>query len=155
VDWIVIEGVKPWDGRYEFDLDESVDTLTLREWGWIKKLSGYLPTTWDEGLVGADAELIGTLAVIALCRHGKIDKREVPDVFERLVDSPYYTAVRLVLGKRTAEGDAGPPEPSSSGNGSSSGPGSPTSSETSPPIPTASGIPGSGSLTSGPPTSVK
>ena len=152
MDHIVIDGSNPWRGRYEFDLAESVETLTLSEWGWIKKLGGYLPATIGEGLAGADAELIGTLAVIALCRNGKIDKRDVPDVFERLVDSP-YTAVTIEFGDVSPEkGDAGPPA-SANRNGTTSGPGSPTSSETSPPHPPVSGSPSSDTSPSVPATS--
>ena len=29
--WITLTGVKPYDGRYELDLDEQ--PLTMREWG--------------------------------------------------------------------------------------------------------------------------
>jgi hypothetical protein len=48
MDTIVISGVKPYDGRYEFELG---DELTTREWGWIKRLSGYLPSTLDDQLI--------------------------------------------------------------------------------------------------------
>ena len=40
-------GVPPYDGRYDFDLEGR--ELTTREWGWIKRLSGYLPLTIEEG----------------------------------------------------------------------------------------------------------
>ena len=146
MDYIVIEGTSPWQGRYEFDLAESVDTFTIREWGWIKKLSGYLPVNVGEGLGGADAELIGTLAVIALERNGQIDKRNVPDTFERLIDSP-YTAVRIEFGD-VEEGDARPPETKPSENGTTSGPDSQTTSVTLPPTPQASGSPPSATSTS-------
>ena len=46
MDWLTIKGVPPWDGRYEFDLEDR--ELTTREWGWIKRWSGYLPLTVAE-----------------------------------------------------------------------------------------------------------
>ena len=67
MDYIVIEGVRPYDGRYEFDLEGR--ELTTREWGWIKRLSGYLPLTIEEGLT--DPELITVFACIALRRAGQ------------------------------------------------------------------------------------
>ena len=41
MDYLTIEGVAPYDGRYEFDLRDR--PFTVREWGWIKRHSGYLP----------------------------------------------------------------------------------------------------------------
>ena len=93
MDWLTISGVKPWDGRYEFDV--AGQELTTREWGWIKRLSGYLPLTIDEGFDGADPELFATFAAIALHRAGKVDAREVPAVFERLQDAPFGATIRL------------------------------------------------------------
>jgi hypothetical protein len=144
---IVIDGSSPWKGRYEFDLTETEQPLTYREWGWIKKLSGYLPTTYWDGLEGVDAELVATLAVLALCRHGKIDKREVPDVFERIIDLP-FTAISVEFDQPAQEdGDAGPPPSDAKpvSNGSTSGPGSPTSSGDSTGPPAPSGTPASAS----------
>ena len=74
MDYIVVEGVRPYDGRYEFDL--AGQELTTREWGWIKRLSGYLPLTVEEGL--SDPELIVVFAVIALRRAGKVEPKDVP-----------------------------------------------------------------------------
>ena len=43
--WITLTGFKPYDGRYEFDLDGN--EFTAREWGWLKRLAGYMPmTSW-------------------------------------------------------------------------------------------------------------
>ena len=63
MDWIVIDGAPPYDGRYMFDL--AGQELTTREWGWIKRLSGYLPLTLDEGFKGGDPELLDQDHLIA------------------------------------------------------------------------------------------
>src|SRR4029077_12161900 len=121
MDWVVIEGVKPYDGRYEFDLIGSEPTT--REWGWIKRLSGYMPATITEGFEGADPELFSVFAVIALRRAGRIETREVQHVFDRLADAPFPAAIRLETDQpdEPEEDDAGPPASSSSRNGASSG----------------------------------
>jgi hypothetical protein len=128
MDWVVIEGVKPYDGRYEFDLAASEPTT--REWGWIKRLSGYMPATVTDGFEGADPELFSVFAVIALRRAGKIEAREVNQVFDRFADAPFATSIRLETDQPDArEGDAGPPVGSSSSSGTFSGPAGRTSSD--------------------------
>jgi hypothetical protein len=129
VDYIVIDNVAPYEGRWEFDLDNR--ELTTREWGWIKRLAGYLPLTIEEGL--ADPELVVVFACIALRRAGKVEVREVPAVFEQLSDAPFGSSVTMEtdVKEEEAEGDAGPPPSSSTGNDATSGDGSKTSSETS------------------------
>jgi hypothetical protein len=144
MDWVVIEGVKPYDGRYEFDLAASEPTT--REWGWIKRLSGYMPATITDGFEGADPELFSVFAVIALRRAGKIEAREVQQVFERIVDAPFSSSIRLETDQpdQAVEDDAGPPAGSSSSNGTSSGPDTRTSSDPSEtPSPSGSGTPDS------------
>ena len=90
------------DGRYEFDLAEYVETSRLREWGWIKKLSGYLPVTIGDGLDGADAELIGRLAVDRACSAtGRSTSGRSPTCSNAWCDSP-YTAVTIEF-ERTAD----------------------------------------------------
>jgi hypothetical protein len=93
VDWIVIDGVRPYDGRFEFDI--AGQEFTTREWGWIKRLSGYLPLTIEQGFSDGDAELFCAFAVVAMHRAGTIDRRDVPDVFERLADAPFGSTVTL------------------------------------------------------------
>ena len=141
MDTIVITGVPPWDGRYPFDIADNEPTT--REWGWIKRFSGYLPTTIEDGLKGADPELICAFAVIALRRAGKATNEDVPGLYERLADAPFGAAVQLETDSTDSEGDVGPPAGSSDGSSSSSGTDSTRSSETSPEIPPISGIPGS------------
>ena len=86
MDYIHIEGVPPYDGRYEFDLRDGA--FTVREWGWIKRHSGYLPLTLWDGLQGSDAELLAVMALIAMVRAGKVDRDDVPDVWERFAGRP-------------------------------------------------------------------
>ena len=133
MDWLVIDGVKPWDGRYEFDL---TDGFTTREWGWVKRYSGYMPLTVDEGFAGGDPELFATFAAIALRRAG-IEAEDVEDVYDRFADAPFGSAIRLE--GDPVEADAGPPPPSSNGNTDSSGAASTTSSD-----PSTATLPGSG-----------
>jgi hypothetical protein len=151
VNYVVIDGVKPWDGRYEFDLDEA--ELTTREWGWVKRLSGYLPLTIEDGLAGADPELICAFAAIALRRAGRIRVDEVTATFERFADAPFGASIRLE-GDEPEETDAGPPAESSPSSSSISGDGSPTSSGSSAPGPKPSGTPASATSGSAPIRSV-
>ena len=150
--WIVISGVKPWDGRYEFDI--AGQELTTREWGWIKRLTGYMPLTIDKGFDGGDPELFAAFAAIALRRADKIEGPEVPDVYERIIDGPQATTITLA-GDESEQDDAGPPAPSSTENGSSFGPGSPTNLENWELSPRPSGSPRSDTSTSPRPTSGK
>ena len=143
MDWLTISGAQPWDGRYPFDLENSA--FTTREWGWIKRHSGYLPLTVDEGFKGADPELITVFAIIALARAGKIQTAQAAEVFDRLADAPATARIRLETDEPEREADADPPPQSSTENGSSSGHDSPTSSEISPAAPSPSGIPVSAS----------
>jgi hypothetical protein len=149
VDHLVITGVKPWDGRYELNLDNE---FTTREWGWVKRLSGYLPVTLDDDAM-SDPELACVLACIVLHRAGRIQAREVPDVFERLADAPFGSTITIDVGEQEqTEGDASPPETSFNGSSATSGTGSPTSSDPSTPTPPVSGIPGSDTSVSPPVT---
>lgn len=128
MDWIVVEGVGGWDGRYEFDLEQQ--PFTTREWGWIKRFSNYLPLTIDQGWRGGDPELFAAFAVISLYRAGRVTPADAAEVFERFVDAPFGGTIRLETDEPADEGDdAGPPAGSSNGSSSSSGDGSPTSSE--------------------------
>lgn len=133
-DRITLSGVKPYDGSYELDIVAS--PLTVREWGWIKKLAGYLPATVGDDTF-TDPEFIAVLALIALRRNGSVDTRDVAAVYDRIADAPFGATIKFELAVDD-EGDADPPPRSSNGNASSSGAASTTSSETSdgPPSPT-------------------
>lgn len=146
--WVVIEQPPLWAGRWELDLEHN--DLTIRELGWIKKLSGYLPIEMSQGLAGGDAELFAAYAIIGMVRAGKISNAEVPEVFEQLLDVPYGSAIRIEDDEEAVEDDASPPPFSSSGDTSSSGTGSSESSGSSVDHPNGSGTPGSVSLESVP-----
>jgi hypothetical protein len=152
-DWIVIENVPPYDGRYEFDLGQR--ELTTREWGWIKRLAGYLPLDFDQEDKLGDPELITVFAVIALRRAGKVEVAQVPTVFERLIDAPFDgSAIKYESDPDPVEDDAGPPPSSWNGSAASSGPPSLMSSETSALTQSSSGTPASAISESDRPTSV-
>lgn len=147
---VVIEKVAPYDGRYPLDMEAD---LTTREWGWIKRLSGYLPLTLEEEAFG-DPELGCVLAAIALRRAGRISAKEVPAAFETLIDAPFGSAVTIEgEPEETEEEDAGPPARSSNGSESISGEPSKPSSERSPTIQSVTGTGASATSRSAPATS--
>jgi hypothetical protein len=154
-DWITVTGLKPWDGRYQLDLDEQ--PLTTREWGWIKRHAGYLPLTLT-GEAFADPELVAVLAVIAVRRAGTLTVAEVPALVERLADAPFGTTVTLETDdaqvRDADEGDADPPRPSSDVRPSTSGTSSPNGSATSAGPPKPTGAPASDTSVSAPSMSV-
>ena len=151
MDQIILSGVKPYDGRYPLELGSE---FTTREWGWIKKHAGYLPATLDDNSF-SDPELVAVLAIIVLHRAGRIQPSEVPDVMEKFADAPFGTTITIEAGEpEPGEGDAGPPDVSSSSSNGGSGDSSKTSSETSPPIQAGSGTTGSDTSRSDPATLV-
>jgi hypothetical protein len=139
---LVIDGVKPWDGRYEF---ATPDLWTTREWGFVKRLSGYLPLTIEDGFKGGDPELFAVMAVIMLQRAGKISAAEVPELFtDRFADVPFGATIRIETDDdEQEETDAGPPAGSADSSSNGSGDSSKTSSESSEPDPSSSGTPAS------------
>jgi hypothetical protein len=147
-DYITITGLRPYDGRYELDLDEQ--PLTTREWGWIKRHAGYLPLTLDENSF-ADPELITVLAVIAVRRAGTVELRDVPDLFDRLADAPFGSTITLETG---VDGDADPPPESTASKPSINGASSQTGSESSDGPRSPTGPPASDISVSVPATSV-
>jgi hypothetical protein len=140
MDWLTIEGVKPYDGRYEFDLVGN--ELTTREWGWIKRHSGYLPLTITDGWDGSDPELFAVFAVIALHRAGRVQTRDVAEVYERIADAPFGSTIGLESDS-VEDGDVDPPALRTIANEPSSGEDSPMSSERSETRPNDSGTSGS------------
>ena len=151
-DWLVIEGVRPYDGRYELDLDRQ--EFTTREWGWIKRHSDYLPLTAADGFTNNDPELMCVLAAILLRRAGQIQTADVPAVFDRLADAPYTATLKWETDGELVEVEPeADPTGSSTANTGISGTGSPTSSGTLAAPPKASGTPGSAISGSDPVTS--
>lgn len=145
--YVVIEQPKTYAGRWELDVEQQ--ELSTRELGWVKRFSGYLPLTMGEGLAGGDAELFAAYAVIALVRNGKITREEVATVFERIIDQPFGTALRIETDDAEVEGEqGGPPTQSTNSSGDTSGHGSTQSSETSDAPQNGSGTQGSEPLES-------
>lgn len=66
MDKIVISGVPPWDGEYEFD-----GNLKNRELHRIKKITGIRAGELVEALAAGDTDVLVALAVIVLERDGK------------------------------------------------------------------------------------
>lgn len=107
-DKIVIKNIRPYDGEYDLDLGDP--PLTTLEWRWIKKLAGYLPGTFRDGLEGSDPDIVCVLAVIAMRRAGKFDTDEGPRVFQRLSEAPFDGAAISLIAEQVEDGDEdGPP----------------------------------------------
>src|SRR5262249_1533855 len=142
VNWIVIEGVKPWDGRYEFDLDDQ--DLTTSECAWEKRFSDYLPLALQQGLEGSAPELFCAFALVALWRADKITTADAQQVYDRLADAPFGSTIRSESDDaETMEVKPGPPASSSSASSGLHGDGSETRSGTTALVPPASWIPAS------------
>lgn len=107
-DRFVIKGVKPYDGEYPLDDSE----FTTREWSWIKKISGYLPMTAEEGFKGGDPELFVALAVIAMVRAERIEKSGAMAMADRLMDESFGGAVTFIADEadEDEEGEDGDPQ---------------------------------------------
>jgi hypothetical protein len=152
MDHITVEGVPPYDGRYELDIWGD-SAMTSREWGWMKRYAGYLPLTLTGDAFG-DPEAINVFAIIALRRNSKIEPRDVDTVWERFQDAPFGAAVTLEVGDPEPDGDAdGPPLTSSNGSDGSSSPSSRNASESSDSRPSPTGTPASDTSVSAPVTS--
>jgi len=138
MDWLTISGVPPWDGRYQFDIADR--ELTTREWGWMKRLAGYMPLTIEKGFEGADPELFAVFAVIALHRNGKIQAADVADTYERFADTPFGLNILLETDEADTEDATPDPFANSDANENISGPASTTNSELSAASPQPSGM---------------
>lgn len=139
-EYLVVEGAKPYDGRYPLDLGDA--PFTVREWGWLKRLSGYLPLTAADGFEGNDPELMLAIALVLMRREGKVEADDLVDTYGRLADR---SGVRLRWeSDGVVEGDT-PEDPteSSSESTSSHGPDSTMSSESSADDPRRIGMPDS------------
>lgn len=147
MDELIITGCAPYDGRYELDLERE---LTTREWGWIKRLAGYLPAAVTDDTFG-DPEFACALAVIALRRQGRIQNPEVPAVYERLADGPFGSSIRFEAAPEVAPSD--PPMAGPNLNGNISGVASPANSGTPATPPSPTGTPASDTSVSVPVTS--
>lgn len=118
-DRIKIDGIPAFAGEYDLDIGDQ--PLNALEWRWVKKISGYLPFTIDDGLAGGDPDVVIALAVIAMARAGKITRDQVLAAAEQLADVPFDDAHLQLLAGEPVDPPEGQKtsEPSVSGNGSS------------------------------------
>ena len=119
MDYLVIEGVKPWDGRYEFDLGDS--ELTTREWGWIKRYCRLHAADGRGGLPAATRSCSPASPRSRSAGPARSTRDDVADVFDRFARRPRSVHDPLESDSAAEEDDADPPPPSSSGNTTSSG----------------------------------
>lgn len=129
MDHLVIENLRPYDGRYEMDLSH----FSTREYGWMRRLAGRSPRDVADALFQViDPELWSVVAVIVLRRAGRIENAAVERLYERLLDETFTDVIRVEWGVETAadEGDdAVDPTGSSTEKPTSSGPDSSRNSE--------------------------
>jgi hypothetical protein len=146
---LVVAGVKPYDGTYELDLEQE---LTTREWGWIKRLAGYLPMAVTDEAFG-DPELACALTVIAMRRAGRSTPARSPacsTASPTRRSAPPSPSTGDHDEEQAGEGDDRPPVAGPSSNASTSGDASPTSSETPAAPPSPTGTPASATSVSAP-----
>lgn len=111
---IVIDGIAPYDGTYDFD----ASYFTMRELHVIKRIAGVRAGELDDALAASDSDVIVAIAVIALTRAG-VQVNE-----DAIWDAPAGT-VLFVGDEAEVEGDAVPPPVALNGSGGgSSTPGS-------------------------------
>lgn len=99
---IVIQGIRPWDGEYDLDTDRA---FNAREWKWIKNVSDYMPLTVSDGFAGGDPNLFVALAVIAMCRAGKIERDQGLRVADELAEAPFDGASITMVGDEVTDDD--------------------------------------------------
>jgi hypothetical protein len=129
--------IPPYEGEYELDINARA--FTSFEWRVIKRVSGYLPLTIDKGWDGGDPDLILSLALIAMVRAGRIEKKEIQQVAEIIEDAEADgVAITVKIDEEEEDddeaGEADPTQHSSPGDetpsgGESSGDGTELSSE--------------------------
>lgn len=138
----IIINVPPYDGAY--DLDIAGQPFSTVEWRWLKRISGYMPLTIDEGWKGGDPDLFLAFAVIAMRRAGKIQKDEVLEVAAVIEEAAVDGTSITFKGDEAEVDETNPPLPSSSADSPlDSGESSSASTETSPETesPSSSGTP--------------
>lgn len=84
--------VGEWNGRPlagEYNLDVRERPFNADEWRVVKNISGYLPMTMAEGLVGLDPDLIIAWACIAMARSGKVKLTAAPLIATMLQKEPW------------------------------------------------------------------
>lgn len=109
MDKLVIDGIAPYDGSYEFTLDG----FTNRELHRIKKLTGLRAGEFEDAFSALDNDMVVALAVVILERNGQ-------SVRDDILWDAEAGGIRLEFS--TEEVDDGPPalgeSPTSSGGSS-------------------------------------
>jgi hypothetical protein len=150
-DFITVNGVPPYDGRYELDMQQQ--PFTTREWGWVKRHAGYLPLTLERSSF-TDPDFVIVQAIVAMWRAGAVAAADVPALVERFQDVDPFAAITYEADDTDAEDDAVPPPSSSDAKPNSNGASSPTGSEISDSHPSATGSRASDTSASAPQMSV-
>ena len=88
---IVIEGIPPYDGEYDFDLEKRM--LSGHELGWVKKIAGYKLGEIEQG--DGDAVLALVFAAIAVTRAGKARMADMQETYDKLADPPFGEMVQV------------------------------------------------------------
>lgn len=112
MDKLVIEGIEPYDGTYEF----ALDGFTNRELHRIKKLTGLRAGEFEDAFSALDNDMVVAFAVITLERNGHTVKDDI------LWDAP-AGGIRLEFSEEEVEDDSPPGQaasPTSSGDASQS-----------------------------------
>jgi hypothetical protein len=121
---IEIKGARTFDGRY------PLIQFNRYEQGQIRRLSGWMPLQYEEALAGGDAEFIAALAVLAMKRKGRIEREEVAETYEEILDID-GAEIRLIGDAEEESNEPRPPTENSNSSSDISTPDSRRSSETS------------------------
>jgi hypothetical protein len=117
---ITIEDVKPFDGEYTIDFDDSFNGYELNL---IKKVSGCRLGEIGDGLAAADYDLFVAFGAICLWRAEKVEKQTVMQAVDKLMSAD-AGKLKVKLPDEKVEDDARPPEsePGSTGREADSSP---------------------------------
>jgi len=102
---LVLEGMSPYDGEYEFDTERP---LNAREWRWVKVLSGHTPRTFNDALSDIDPDVYLAVAVIAMCRASRISREDFQKVADELAEMPFSLSSITLVGDEVEDADEVP-----------------------------------------------
>lgn len=97
---ITITAIPPYDGTY--DVGETFDDWTNREWATLKRISGVTPLTLMDALVGGDVTVVTAIAIVGLQRGG----------YQRVNEDALWDANTAASFKLDLGGDEEPADPS-------------------------------------------
>lgn len=106
----IVLNLPRYKGEYDFDIE--AEPFTALEWRWVKRISGYMPMTIDEGWRGGDPDLFVALAVVAMNRAGKLREEDVFTAADTISRAPFDgTAITIVADEDDQETEADPTTP--------------------------------------------